>query len=403
MKKIAIALILLFVWSDAHAWWWLLRGLATRGAARAAVRSAATTGAVASGESVAGFAYTRPLAGVARFCVRPVGATACDMHNGATPAAAAQRAIGKNYRLKPTGRPGVFEVIDTAGNFVSAIEALDRQSNRDVARLPQYVPPTESTPVFIHNSSEERLYMNIRGEKCSFDRLVIEPFTRSDIYCPNSREYYVEMTALAEHPGERYQLHQKIDAAGHYRMARAASAPYGWKLLRFYPEGSDEMTNRPEWPPDGDIEPGRVERAGSMEVILESANFLESGKVEFSLVFRNSRPGQVNVMAALKAMHSDGIADFWKAFPMATSRVITSQGGEFACRKASGIGYARGNSDWLALEGANSRRVSLTCDGPSASEDARLDLILDLWVAEGDGGYVNSAEYSLRFSGVAIR
>jgi TolB-like protein len=86
--------------------------------------------------------------------------------------------------------------------------------------------------------------------------------------------------------------------------------------------------------PSGYVGSRRFESAGSMEVSLQSVTMLSNRKIEFSIGLRNTKPNEVNVMVALKAMHSGGVADFWKMFPTATSRVITSQGDEYSCRKA---------------------------------------------------------------------
>lgn len=415
MKRIAAVLILSLIWSDAHAWWWLLRGLATRGAPRALVRSAPKTPpAVPASKSTEAFAYARPLASGARFCVRPVGASACDMHNNATAAGAVQQAVGGGYRLKPTHRPGVFEILDLAGNVVDLVEAIDRSSNQEVAKLPQYVPETRTAPVFIHNPSQHRLHLKVRGEKCAFEQIAIEPSMRADIYCPGSRTYDVEIFTSNRASTELHAVRQTISAGGHFDLSATDSSPRVWQLL---PKRSDRIEThesngvisvetmqipsslippyRPSGSPAGQ---DGTARAGAMEVTLRSVAPIRDGKMAFRLELRNTKPDEINVLAAIKAVGSDGISESWKRrIPILTARIITSNGDRYACHRADGIGYARGQSDWLELNGPQSRAMYLLCDRPSLGQNIAAELVVDFWVAEGDGNHASSTEYPVRF------
>lgn len=128
---IVITSVLTFT-CDANAFWWLARAAA----GRSAVGAAARTGVGAIGALEAESALT---AG-ARFCVRPVGAGACDFRMSSSAIDAASRAVGPGYRIRPTPKPTIFEVIDAAGTVVNIIQAIGTDADSAIAALPQYQP-----------------------------------------------------------------------------------------------------------------------------------------------------------------------------------------------------------------------------------------------------------------------
>jgi hypothetical protein len=69
-----------------------------------------------------------------------VGAAACDFRAGRSVADAASRAVGPGYRVRPTDRPNVFEVLDAANNIVSLIEAISPDTDPQIASAPEYRP-----------------------------------------------------------------------------------------------------------------------------------------------------------------------------------------------------------------------------------------------------------------------
>lgn len=115
---------------EASAFWWLARAAA----GRSAVGTAARAGAGVVGAIEADSA----LAAASRFCVRPVGAAACDFRASSSAAEAASRAVGPGYRVRSTTRPTIFEVLDAAGNVVSIIQAIGTDEDSSVASLPQH-------------------------------------------------------------------------------------------------------------------------------------------------------------------------------------------------------------------------------------------------------------------------
>lgn len=228
-KTITVAVLLFAVWSDAQAWFWILRGAAARGTATTVTRGAAVAGSTTAGEAVAGFA-TRPIATAGRYCVRPAGATACDLHNATSARSAAQQAVGSGHTVRPGSRPGLFEVLDAAGNIAGIVEAIDRQGNPEVATLPQYVPEPQGMPVFIHNRSGQRLFYRIRGENCQFNELWVDPNMRSDISCPSSSTYFVEISTTVDGSGQSSESRQQINAGQHYVFVLAGWQPAIWQL-----------------------------------------------------------------------------------------------------------------------------------------------------------------------------
>ena len=117
---------------DANAFWWLVRA----GAGRSAVGTAARAGVGATGALGA----ESPFAGASRFCVRPVGAAACDFRASSSAIEAASRAVGPGYRVRSTHQPSIFEILDAAGNVVSILQAIGTHEDSLVASLPQHQP-----------------------------------------------------------------------------------------------------------------------------------------------------------------------------------------------------------------------------------------------------------------------
>jgi hypothetical protein len=129
VRLLFLLIFLVFTSVDANAFWWLLRGGA---AGRATVSGAARTAATGALEAESAIA-----AGT-RVCVRPIGAAACDFRIANTRIEAVSGAVGRGYRVRPTERPTVFQVLDAANNVVSIIEATSSDDDQSIADLPQY-------------------------------------------------------------------------------------------------------------------------------------------------------------------------------------------------------------------------------------------------------------------------
>lgn len=165
IRSCALLAVFASISLDANAFWWLFRATAGRTAVGAGVRAGAV-GAVTTAEAEAAIATG------ARFCVRPVGAAACDFKASSSAFEAASRAVGSNYRVRPTARPTIFEVIDSTGNVVSIIQAVAPESDPTVASLPQYQPAiaqpsileNQEAPVTVaplrHNGDVLNLHIN---------------------------------------------------------------------------------------------------------------------------------------------------------------------------------------------------------------------------------------------------
>jgi hypothetical protein len=233
MKRLIVLLVLLSSVAEANAFWWLLRGATVRGAATTAARGAAVAGTGSAAESTAAFAYSRPLAAGARYCVRPVGAAACDLQNARTASDAAQAAVGSQYRIRATNQVDLFQVIDTVGNIVSLIEAVDRAGNSGVEELPQYVPPNAGSPVFIHNRTQLQLGLSIRGESCSeSSQILAYPGTRTDVNCLGASRYFVEISTT-DYSGQRFDITQNLPAGRHFELILGDGNPRVWQLSEF--------------------------------------------------------------------------------------------------------------------------------------------------------------------------
>jgi hypothetical protein len=161
MKFVIAFLLLALASQDASAFWWLFRA----GAARGAVGVGARTGVAVGAETTAA---------MARICVRPVGAFACDFRAARSAAEAVAKAVGPSYRVRATGQPNVFEVLDGLGNLLSLVESVSAETDATIANAPAFQPdqrihgaqeygagpPVSAAPLF-HNGSV--INLNIGG------------------------------------------------------------------------------------------------------------------------------------------------------------------------------------------------------------------------------------------------
>lgn len=122
--------------SDASAFWWLFRAATVR----PAVGVAARAGVGATSAGVGGLHAESAIVGASRFCVRPVGAVACDFRAATSGSEAANRAVGPGYRVRATNQTSIFEVLDAAGNVVSILQSVGTHEDASIASVPQYQP-----------------------------------------------------------------------------------------------------------------------------------------------------------------------------------------------------------------------------------------------------------------------
>ena len=164
-KSMALLLVLTLTLhpKQADAFWWLVgtnaaRTAATTGA-RTAVAGAATAGATAtanagrltaaeaatarSGAAVSGSSRTLSSANTAqslvnRYCVRRLNErNDCDWRVEERAYDAAAKAVGSRYRIAPTSRPMIFEVIDAVGTVVDVIQVINSLDDPSVVNAPQ--------------------------------------------------------------------------------------------------------------------------------------------------------------------------------------------------------------------------------------------------------------------------
>lgn len=167
---LAVGMLLAFQVTEANAFWWLLRGAGARTAAGAVVRGTLTEMEAAT--------LSRQLAAGARFCIRPVRATACDFRTAASARDAVQTAVGSLYQVRETSSPNIFEILDAVGN-VNQVEVLDREQYSGFEYLPAYFPP-----------QEENEYEVACSAGFSPGAYNSHPNSFEDWSCSNGRTYY---------------------------------------------------------------------------------------------------------------------------------------------------------------------------------------------------------------------
>lgn len=82
---------------------------------------------------------------------------------------------------------------------------------------------------------------------------------------------------------------------------------------------------------------------------LENFSISRDGHATVRLALRNTSERGSGLAMALKAEHSDGIADFWKFFPQSMARLSDDRGNRYRVTDISPIGYARTEKDWTIL------------------------------------------------------
>lgn len=130
---------------------------------------------------------------------------------------------------------------------------------------------------------------------------------------------------------------------------------------------------------------GRSQRIKYMEVRLLAFEKLTNGDLRVTMrIFNNSRKQGLGV--ALKAVGSDGIADFWKFMPTSASVVTDEAGNKYPFSSASGMGYARTDADWTVLAAGESVPVSIEFRGNKGyfTQGNDFTLSIDIWLAWRD-------------------
>lgn len=209
MKRLCLILLLLVLASDANAFWWLLRGAAARGTGSAIARGAATTGAVAADEAAA-LSAVRSTGSAGRFCVRPINATACDFRAGTSAIRAAEDAVGSGYKVRPTNRPGLFEILDAAGKVVDFLEVIDKFSHDQAAPLQEYIPIPTADSIVIRNPVAREMYFRVSGGGGPWLDFAVPPNGWANVNGLRGVPFDVEITSQSPTTGQFVTVRQSI-------------------------------------------------------------------------------------------------------------------------------------------------------------------------------------------------
>jgi hypothetical protein len=82
---------------------------------------------------------------------------------------------------------------------------------------------------------------------------------------------------------------------------------------------------------------------------LENFAISQQGEGTVRVSLRNTSEAGHGLAIALKAEHSDGIADFWKFFPQPLAVMTDDRGNRYQVTEISPLGYARSKEDWTML------------------------------------------------------
>jgi hypothetical protein len=168
------------------------------------------------------------------------------------------------------------------------------------------------------------------------------------------------------------------------------------------PNNPTVVKRTPEQPGEYQGAP-KVHRIQHLEASLEALEITNQGSIRAIVRLKNTSAGGVTVAVALKARHSDGIADFWKFFPQADGELSDNAGNSYTLLEAAGIGYARELSDWAFLRSGEERFATLTF-GASGRAGSSFALSFGIWLGFRDGAHEQRpGMYRVRLSDIRPR
>ena len=128
------------------------------------------------------------------------------------------------------------------------------------------------------------------------------------------------------------------------------------------------------------------QRIKYMDMSVIAFEKLRNGYLRATLKITNTNKRH-SLGVALKAVGSDGIADFWKFMPISSGVITDERGSKYTFSSASGIGYARTKDDWVVLNAGESIPITLEFQGGEGdfTQADNFTLSLDIRLAWKDG------------------
>lgn len=145
------------------------------------------------------------------------------------------------------------------------------------------------------------------------------------------------------------------------------------------------------------------QRIKYMDASVIAFERLNNGYLRATIRFSNLNKRH-GLAVALKAVGSDGIADFWKFMPTSSGVVTDEAGNRYNFSSASGIGFARTTEDWTVLNPGESIPVTIEFYGGGGNSDT-FTLSLDIRLAWKDefSTKVNSGIFNLYLQHLMIK
>lgn len=198
-----------------------------------------------------------------------------------------------------------------------------------------------------------------------------------------------------------------------------SKCPDGWATLQFVGGDASEesfsitcglrtgsspssvVRRAPDRP--GEIEGPKSRTVNYLEVTLDSFEVSRQGEIRATLKLKNI-DARLGMAVALKALHSDGIADFWKFFPISDGRLNDNAGGSYNLQQASGVGFAREPSDWAILRAGEETFVTLVFSG-EARPGTSFNLTFGIWMGyrAGPANEQRQGSYSIHLADIRPR
>jgi hypothetical protein len=137
---------------------------------------------------------------------------------------------------------------------------------------------------------------------------------------------------------------------------------------------------------------------------LENFASAKDGRCTVRISLRNTSEAGYGLAIALKAEHSDGIADFWKFFPRSLAILSDERGSQYQVSEISPLGYARTREDWTTILPGQVTTLTATFSGSgNATVGKRFDLSIPVrlaWLTSGSSPPLVS-NFDLYFKGIS--
>jgi hypothetical protein len=198
------------------------------------------------------------------------------------------------------------------------------------------------------------------------------------------------------------EILEKLGEAGEWCNVKLSSGVQGWinknlvvrkveAVVNNAIEKKRRNTTESSMPesPQGNFQRRFSQQIEYLNIKLISLQRFSDKTYRATLLFTNQSTDTKGCALAFKALYSDGIADFWKAFPTSDATLTDNLGNKYKFSSSSGLGWARTNQDWLILKAGQSAKATINFFGNDKLQLGQLyTLNFEIWFAWRDSGNI---------------